>query len=214
MDTILVTGFEPFGGDARNPSQEIAHALHRHRIRRAEIVGATLPCTFAGAARTLRQLLHQHRPSLVVGLGLAATRVELTPERVAINVDDARIPDNAGRQPLGTSIVKTGPVAYWSTLPIHAIVRDLSAAKIPASVSQTAGTFVCNHAFYLLMHELRRSRSVRGGFIHLPWPADWQPRHLTGATLTFEQLLNGVCLAIETSLKVRRDARTRGGSIS
>ena len=171
--TILITGFEPFGGDRRNPSAEIAQALAGTQIGGCTIVGAVLPCVFGKSWRVLRGLVRKHRPELVICLGLAATRTEITPERVAINVDDARIPDNAGRQPVDRPIVRGGPTAYWSTLPIKAIVVAVQRRGIAASVSSSAGTFVCNHVFYGLLHDLRRSRSVRGGFIHVPWPMDW-----------------------------------------
>lgn len=204
MKTILVTGFEPFGGDARNPSAEIAQALDGETIAGSNVIGATLPCTFAGAGKKLLALRAKHHPHLIVGLGLAANRREITPERVALNLVDARIPDNAGRQPVERPVVATGPVAYWSSLPNRAIVRALAAERLPASISQTAGAFVCNHAFYLFMHALRHSRNIRAGFIHLPWPSDWPPQHLREATLTYAQLAEGVRIAVETTLRVRR----------
>src|SRR5688572_13370135 len=169
MKTVLLTGFEPFGGDALNPSGEIARRLDGAVIAGHHVQGAILPCVFGKSATALKGLMRRHRPSMVICLGLANGRSEITPERVAINVDDARIPDNAGRQPVDRAVVKGGPTAYWSTLPIKAIVAALRRNRIPASVSQTAGTFVCNHVFYALMHELARKRgAIRGGFIHIP----------------------------------------------
>jgi pyroglutamyl-peptidase len=220
MKTILITGFEPFGGDVRNPSAEIATALDGVVFGGWTVVGEVLPCTFGGAARALRRLLRQHRPDAVIGLGLAANRGEVTPERVAINIDDARISDNAGQQPVDRPVIRGAPTAYWSTLPIKAIVRDLRSAKIAASVSQAAGTFVCNHAFFVLMHELHRARrqqgkpTIRAGFIHIPWPADWRPRHEANGRLRFAQLQRAVRLAIVTTVSRRSDARGRCGAIS
>ncbi len=209
MKTVLVTGFEPFGADARNPSEEIARALDGRTLSGRRLVGAVLPCVFRSSIRELRRLVRKHEPELVVALGLAGNRTEITPERVAINVDDARIPDNARRRPVDQPIVRTGPVAYWSTLPVKAIVTALRKRGIQASVSQTAGTFVCNHAFYGLMHELRMRRGARGGFIHVPWPSDWE----AGATsaVPFAQMIAAIEVAIAVSLRRTTDLRKQGG---
>lgn len=212
MRIVLVTGFEPFGGDARNPSQEIARALHGREIAGRRVVGAVLPCVFGRSIASVRQLLRVHRPELVVCFGLAGGRGEITPERVAINVDDARIPDNAGAQPIDARIVRGGPAAFWSTLPIKAIVAALREQGIPAAVSQTAGTFVCNHVFYGLMHALRWQRTVRGGFIHVPAAAEHARPREPG--LALERILRGAELAVETAIVVRRDARHPGGATS
>lgn len=139
---VLVTGFEPFGGDAVNPSAEIARALDGRVIAGRTVVGAVLPCVFRTSTRELARLLRRHRPAVVIATGLAGGRAEVTPERVAINVDDARIADNAGAQPIDVPVVRGGPAAYWSRLPIKAIVSALQQRGIPAAVSQTAGTFV------------------------------------------------------------------------
>ncbi|PTX94517.1 pyroglutamyl-peptidase I [Opitutus sp. ER46] len=194
MQTVLVTGFESFGGDARNPSAELAQALAGRVIGGGRVVTAVLPCVFGASSRELLALVRRHRPAVVLCLGLAVNRTEITPERVAINIDDARIPDNAGAQPVDRPIVRGGPTAYWSTLPVKPIVTALRRRRLPASVSQTAGTFVCNHVFYALMHALRRQRAVRAGFMHLPWPADW-PGH-AGAKVTFAELGRAVEAAI------------------
>ena len=155
MKTVLLTGFEPFGGDSLNPSEEILRQLHGTTITRHQVVGGLLPCVFGAAIKELKHLIKLHEPVLVVAIGQAGGRAEITPERVAINIDDARIADNAGQQPVDRPIAKDGPAAYWSTLPIKAIVHALQKCHIPAAVSQTAGTFVCNHVFYGLMHALK-----------------------------------------------------------
>jgi pyroglutamyl-peptidase len=195
---VLITGFEPFGGEARNPSQEIARALDGRVIAGRRIVGAVLPCVFGVSLRSLRMLVRQHNPSVVVCLGLANTRSEITPERVAINLDDARIRDNAGWQPVDRRVVRNGPAAYWSTLPVTPIVAALRKRGLPARPSETAGTFVCNHVFYGLMRQLHRKRTVRGGFIHVPWPQGWAP---TASVITFEQMVAAIGLAIEVSFR-------------
>lgn len=208
---VLLTGFEPFGGDDFNPSEDIARRLNGRRLRGRPVVGATLPCVFGQANEVLRELIERHDPELIVCLGLAAGREAITPERVAINVDDARIADNAGQQPVDEAIEADGPAAYWSTLPIKAIVADLITARVPAAVSQTAGTFVCNHVFYGLMHLLQEPphQQRRGGFIHVPAAA----RNGRGWRAP-ARLAEAVAQAIETSLRVRRDRREPGGSIA
>jgi pyroglutamyl-peptidase len=168
MKTVLLTGFEPFGGDSANPSAEIVLALHGQVIGGHRVVGAVLPVVFGRSLEEMKRLLRVHRPRLVIGLGMAAGRAAVMPERVAINIDDARIADNAGGQPVDRPVVRGGPAAYWSTLPIKRIVAALTRRGIPAAVSQTAGTFVCNHVFYGLMHALARKPGVRAGFVHVP----------------------------------------------
>jgi pyroglutamyl-peptidase len=208
---VLVTGFEPFGGDSINPSAEIARQLHGTMIAGHAVVGALLPCVFGAALAELRRQLARVRPGLVLCLGQAGGRAEITPERVAINVDDARIPDNAGRQPVDRPVVRGGPAAYWSTLPIKAIVAELRTREIPAAVSQTAGTYLCNHVFYGLQHALRRRPGVRGGFIHVPWLPEQAPRDqpaLPQAVMT-----EAIVVAIRTALRVKRDRRLAGGRL-
>ena len=211
MKTVLLTGFEPFAGDRLNPSQEVARALDGRVIAGREIVGATLPCVFGAARYELARLVRTQHPSVVICLGLAGGRAEITPERVAINVDDARIPDNAGGQPVDLPVIRGGPAAYWSRLPVKAIVAALRERKIPAAVSQTAGTFVCNHVFYALLHLLRWQRGIRGGFIHLPFlPEQARPG---GPSLPLATMIDGIACAIEVTVKVRRDLRTTGGAV-
>jgi pyroglutamyl-peptidase len=212
MRNILLTGFEPFDGQAINPSEEIAREINDAKIARHRIVGALLPCVFGSAIKELKHQLKLHDPDIVICLGQAGGRAEITPERVAINIDDARIPDNAGQQPVDKPIVKDGPAAYFSTLPIKAIVQELRKHDIPASVSQTAGTFVCNHVFYGLMHELSTHREgVRGGFIHVPFVPE---QTSDKPSLPFEKMTEAVRLAIAASVDYRRDIKSAGGQVS
>ena len=217
MKTVLLTGFEPFGGETINPSGEIARLLHGSVIAGHRVEGALLPCVFGAAIRELQKRIRTVRPALVICTGQAGGRADITPERVAINVDDARIADNAGRQPVDRAIAKRGPAAYWSTLPIKAIVVALNARGIPASVSQTAGTFVCNHVFYGLMHELRGQKIIRGGFIHVPLlpeqalRPDSAPAGSGPPSLPLATMVSAVAVAIETAVRVRRDVKAAGG---
>ena len=169
--TVLITGFDPFGGHAVNPALLVATALHRRQVARCRIVGAELPTVFATALSQLDRLLARHRPVLVICLGLAAGRASLQLERVAVNRDEAGGPDNSGAQPTGQAVIAGAPCAYLSTLPLEAMQRAMTAAGVPTDTSQSAGSFVCNHVFFGLMHRLAtvpELASARGGFIHLP----------------------------------------------
>ena len=181
MLRILVTGFEPFGGQSLNPSWEVARALNGLALEGAQITSVQLPCVFAQALPILQQALAQHRPDIVLALGQAEGRCDFSVERVAINVMDARIADNAGAQPIDVPVVAGAPAAYFSTLPIKALVAGLRAGGFPASVSQTAGTFVCNQVFYALQHALA-GQGVHSGFVHLPLLPE-QAAHWKGPTL-------------------------------
>jgi pyroglutamyl-peptidase len=172
MKTLLLTGFEPFDGAAINPSWEVARALHGQRIAGAQVVAVQLPCVFATALAALQAALDTQQPSWVLALGLAGSRSALSVERVAVNLVDARIPDNAGAQPIDQPVLAGGPAAYFTGLPAKAIVARLQAAGFAAELSHSAGSFVCNQVFYGLMHALAArpgaADPVVGGFIHLP----------------------------------------------
>jgi len=212
--TVLLTGFEPFGGESTNPSWRVAQALHGEVIAGAQVVAVQLPCVFGESLSVLQEALAQHGPRLVLvlGLGQATGRCELTPERVAINVDDARIADNAGARPVDTAVVPGGPAAYFSTLPIKAMVAAMRAEGVPASVSQTAGTFVCNHVFYGLMHALQTRRGVRGGFMHVPLLPEQAARLPGQPSLELATQVAGVRVALSTALLRHDDLHATGGA--
>jgi pyroglutamyl-peptidase len=208
---LLVTGFEPFDGERINPSADVAQALAGRRVYSVPVVAAVLPCVFGRAIDVLRDVISAQRPQLVLALGQAGGREGFSIERVAINVDDARIADNAGACPIDTPVIGGAPAAYFSTLPIKAMVAALRRAGWPAAVSQSAGTFVCNHVFYGLMHTLRRRR-VRGGFMHLPLLPEQAARR-GGPSLPLEVQIAGVALALEVALTTRVDAAESGGAL-
>ena len=214
MRPLLVTGFEPFGGDAINPSGDVARTLHRRKIGGAPVIGLVLPCRFGASLDALRSAIATHRPQLVLALGLAAGRAELSLERVAINLDDARIADNASAQPVDTPVVPGAPAALFTTLPIKAMVAAMCDAGHPAGLSLSAGSFVCNHVFYGLLHALRRRRGVRGGIMHLPClPEPVSPGSDTPA-LPLHTMVDGVVVALETALATQTDLAQPGGSIA
>lgn len=210
--TLLLTGFAPFGGETLNPSWEAVRRLDGERLGDLTVVAAQLPTEFGAALRVLDELLERHRPTLVVAVGQAGGRAELSLERIAINVDDARIPDNAGRQPIDEPVVAGGPAAYFSTLPIKAMTRALRDAGIPATVSQTAGTFVCNHVFYGLLHRLQGT-GVRGGFIHIPYLPTQAAVQPGAPSMALETLIAGLRLALTCAATIQADLREGGGQL-
>jgi pyroglutamyl-peptidase len=206
---ILVTGFEPFGGERVNPSAEVARALHGRILDGVPVVGIELPCVFGTSIDVLRGALRAHRPQLVLALGQAGGRGALSLERIAINIDDARIPDNAGAQPIDQPVVPRAASARFATLPIKAMAAALRAAGHPAEVSNSAGTFVCNHVFYGLQHALKGTRGVRSGFMHLPWlPQQGDP------SLPLAAMIDGVALALRTALSTRIDLTESAGALN
>ena len=210
---VLLTGFEPFGGESVNPSWEIARALDGWRCEGHVVRSVQLSCVFGQALRELDAALEQHAPALVMCLGQAGGRPEISIERVAINVDDARIPDNRGHQPVDDAVVAGGPAAYFSTLPIKALAHDLRAAGVAASVSNTAGTFVCNHVFYALMHRLATVPALaraRGGFVHVPYtPEQAAGREVPAMALATQ--VEGIREALRSALRTRDDLRETAG---
>jgi pyroglutamyl-peptidase len=210
--TVLVTGFDPFGGHIVNPSWMAVQALHGRQVGAHRIVGARLPTVFGESLATLRDLLFRHRPALVICTGQAGGRVALSLERIAINVNDARIADNAGEQPVDTPVIAGGPAAYFTNLPIKAMLATLLAEGINAEVSQSAGTFVCNHVFYGLMHELSTRaelRHARGGLVHVPWlPVQGQP------SMRLDEVVHGLKLAIQCALATVADIRKEAGALN
>ena len=209
--TVLVTGFDPFGGSTVNPSWDAIHALHGRTVAGRELVGGELPTVFGRSIERLAELMAQHQPELVVCTGQAGGRAAISLERVAINVNDARIPDNLGAKPIDVPIIPDGPAAYFTSLPIKAMLQALLDAGINAEVSQTAGTFVCNHVFYGLMHLLAQPQwqGTRGGLVHVPWlPQQGQP------SMRLDELVAGLELAIGVALGTHRDIRKEAGALN
>lgn len=165
--TLLLTGFEPFGGDTLNSSWELVRRLHGERIAGLRVQAVQLPCVFARSGAALAEALRA-QPALVLAVGQAASRGVLSFERVAVNWIDARIADNAGAQPVDEPVRAGAPPAWFSTLPIKAMAAAAQAAGVPAEISFSAGSFVCNQLFFELQQQLRRRRSVRSGFLHVP----------------------------------------------
>jgi pyroglutamyl-peptidase len=221
LPSVLLTGFDPFGdvgpaGLTLNPSWMAVKALQGKRIAGHRLIAAQLPTVFGASALELMRLLKLHKPALVICVGQAGGRSAISLERVAINVNDARIPDNTGAQPIDTPVAPDGPAAYFSTLPIKAMLQALQTAGVASEVSQTAGTFVCNHVFYALMHALTTQRGfkrTRGGFIHVPYV----PEQVAGQgvpSMPLEEIVNGLRLAVAAALAISHDITKGAGAVS
>lgn len=171
MHTILLTGFEPFGGSATNSSWEAVKLVGADWRGESRLLTACLPVEFGLAAQTLNALIDESRPDLVIATGVAAGRTVVTPERIAINLAHATIPDNAGSEPKDEHLIPTGPDAYFTGLPVRSMVDRMLEASVPAEVSLSAGTYVCNDTMYRMMHHLAGSHVI-AGFIHVPDAAE------------------------------------------
>ncbi len=210
----LVTGFEPFGGDRVNPALEALRLLPA-RLGALDIATLALPTAFGGSLAALEDAVATTRPDIVLGLGLAGGRAALSLERVAINIDDARIPDNSGVQPIDRPVVPGGPAAYFATLPIKAAVAALRGAGLPAIVSNSAGTFVCNHLFYGLLHlGATRRPGFRGGFLHLPYLPAQAASHADAPSMALADIVRGVAIVLEIAAARRDDIEAAEGAMS
>ncbi len=207
---VLLTGFDAFGGQSLNPSWLAVQALNRRRVLGHTVVAAQLPTVFEASLRELDAQLRLHQPALVICVGQAGGRKVLSLERVAINVNDAPLADNAGAQPVDTPVVHGAPAAYFPSLPIKAMLAALHQAGVGAEVSQTAGTFVCNHVFYGLMRALAtdpRLRHTRGGFMHVPWlPEQGTPN------MALAEIVRGLRQAVRSALLAQEDAALGAGT--
>ena len=211
MTTVLLTGFEPFEGESINPSLEAVKTLDGVAVEDYRIIAKPLPTVFGESLSKLHTYIEEISPSIVICVGQAGGREGLTVERVAINVDDARIPDNIGQQPIDRPIIENGPAAYFSTLPIKAAVENLRQAGIPSSVSQTAGTFVCNHVFYGLMNMINNC-SIKGGFVHIPYLPEQAVNHPGKASMSLDLIVQGLLSVVKTTILVEEDILVSGGA--
>jgi pyroglutamyl-peptidase len=195
----LVTGFDPFGGETLNPSLEAIRRLPK-AIGALQVATQRLPAEFEASLPMLYAAIAREQPDIVLCLGEAGSRTELSPERVAINVQDARIRDNAGQQPVDVPVVAGGPAAYFTTLPIKAATRAMREAGVPVAVSNTAGTFVCNHVFYGLMHyAATQAARFRGGFMHVPYLPAQAAHHAKAPSMAVEVIVRGVEIMLQVA---------------
>ena len=210
---ILVTGFDPFGGEKVNPALEAVKSLPSE-IHGAEIHWVEIPTVFYKAAEVLETAIVRFQPDAVLCIGQAGGRASLTPERVAINQDDARIPDNQGNQPIDTPIRLDGQAAYFSTLPIKAMVQAIKEEGLPATVSNTAGTFVCNHLMYQALYLAdKKFPHMRAGFMHIPYMTEQVINKPNTASMNLTDIVRGIEAAIGAIVDYKdKDIKLVGGT--
>lgn len=194
--TLLLGGFEPFHGERRNPSLEVIRALDDERIAGLRVSALELPVVYGAAARRIGDAIARTRPAAVLGLGQAGGRPVITLERIAINLLDGPGRDNAGRRAIDKPVVEGAPDAYFARLPLRDILRALERRRIPATLSLSAGAFICNAVMYAALHELRRRPAIPCGFIHLPYDTQQGVRHLKEPTMSLDLMVDAVRIAI------------------
>ena len=203
---ILVTGFDPFGGDKINPAIEAVKRLP-DEINGAEIIKLEIPTVFNKSAEVVRKAIEKENPDYVLNVGQAGGRSGLTPERVAININDGRIPDNEGYQPLGVPIHEDGETAYFTQLPIKAEAKAIRDAGLPASVSNTAGTYVCNHIMYQVQYMRDKEfPNIKAGFIHIPFLPEQVVNRPNTPSMALDDIVKGLTAAL--SAIVDRDGKS------
>ena len=209
---VLITGFDPFGGEKINPAWEAVRALPDN-IDGIEVVKLQIPTVFKKSAKKLFENIDSVKPDVVICVGQAGGRYEFSVERVAINVDDGRIPDNDGYQPVDSPVFEDGENAYFSTLPIKAIVEEVKKAGIPAAVSNTAGTFVCNHVTYGVRHLIEtKYQGKRSGFIHIPFLPQQVVDKKNMPSMSLDTIVQALVLAIEAIVEIKEDIKVTGGA--
>lgn len=211
---ILVTGFDPFGGESMNPAIEAVKGLS-DEISGAEIIKLEIPTVFHKSAAVLEEAMLAHQPDVVLCVGQAGGRTGITPERVAINQDDARIEDNEGNQPVDIVIREEGAPAYFATLPIKAMVEAIKEAGLPSSVSNSAGTFVCNHIMYQALYLAEQHLpAARAGFVHIPFMSEQVVDKPGKASMSLADITRGLEASIEAivNFKDKDDLQVTGGA--
>ena len=214
---ILVTGFDPFGGEKINPALETIKRLP-DTIFSAQIIKLEIPTVVGKSLAKITEAVEKENPDVVLSIGQAGGRSEITVERIGINIDDCRIPDNEGNQPIDEPVVKGGPAAYFVTVPIKAIVENIKAHKIPASISNTAGTFICNHVCYGVAHlaaqRTTTGKPMKNGFIHIPFlPEQVIGKPALTPSMSLETIVSGITHALEAIVKHGSDIKVSGGKI-
>ncbi|MEG2353640.1 MAG: pyroglutamyl-peptidase I [Clostridium sp.] len=210
---VLITGFDPFGGEKINPALEAVKAM-QNTILGSEVIKLQIPTVFGKAVVKIEEAIQLHSPDIVISIGQAGGRFDINPERVAINIDDARIADNDGQQPIDEVIQADGATAYLSNLPIKAMVKHISCNGIPASVSNSAGTFVCNNVMYGILYMIdKKYPNIKGGFIHVPFIPSQVLNKKNTPSMSLADITKALELAVEAAVLNSTDIKEVGGAI-
>ena len=210
---VLITGFDAFGGEPVNPAEEAVKKVS-DRIQGAEIIKVIIPTVQTKSVQAIERAIKEHRPDMVISIGQAGGRFDITPERVAINIDDYRIKDNEGNQPIDAVIEEDGQAAYFSNLPVKAMVKHMNDNGVPATLSNTAGTFVCNHVMYGILYMIdKKYPNMKGGFIHIPYMTSQVMDKKNMPFMSLEEIVRGLELAIEAAILNDKDIKAIGGEI-
>ena len=210
---ILLTGFDPFGGEPVNPAEE-AVKMVSDNINGAEVIKITIPTVKTKSVKAIEEAIEAHNPDIVISVGQAGGRFDITPERVAINIDDFRIKDNEGNQPTDEIIQEDGQAAYFSNLPVKAMVKHMNDNNIPATLSNTAGTFVCNHVMYGIMYMIdKKYPNIKGGFIHVPYIPSQVVTKPNMPSMSASDITKGLELSIKAAVENKEDVKAVGGEI-
>ena len=208
---LLLTAFSPFGGEKINPSLE-AVKLVKDKILETDIIKLEVPTVFGKSIKIVADTIEKEKPDYVLCIGQAGGRYGITPERVAINIDDARIPDNEGNQPIDIPIFADGEPAYFSNLPVKSIVEEIRKEGLPASLSNSAGTYVCNHLMYGVLYTLsKKFKGVKGGFIHVPFVPEQTVDKPDKPSMSLTDIVRGLEAAIKAAVENQTDINVTGG---
>ena len=210
---VLLTGFDPFGGEPINPAEEAVKKVSS-TIAGAEVIKLTIPTVRTKSLEAIEASIQEHQPDIVISVGQAGGRFDITPERVAINIDDFRITDNEGNQPTDEPVFADGEAAYFTSLPVKAMVDHMQKNGIPASLSNTAGTFVCNHVMYGVLYMIdKKYPNIKGGFVHIPYMTSQILDKRNMPSMSLEEIIKGLELLIEAAILNETDIKTVGGEI-
>ena len=210
---LLLTAFSPFGGEKINPSLE-AVKLVKDKILETDIIKLEVPTVFGKSIKIVADAIEKEKPDYVLCIGQAGGRYGITPERVAINIDDARIPDNEGNQPIDRPIFADGEPAYFSNLPVKAMVEEIRKEGLPAGISNSAGTYVCNHLMYGVLYTLsKKYKGVKGGFIHVPFIPEQTVDKPDKPSMSLPDIVRGLEAAIRAVSRNKEDVKSAEGSV-
>ena len=208
---VLITGFDPFGGEPINPAWEAVKAM-KDEIAGATITKLQIPTVVNKSIAKVHEKMLELRPDIVISIGQAGGRFGVTPERVAINVTDARIPDNEGNQPIDEPIFADGDAAYFSNLPVKAMVQEIRNAGYPSTLSNTAGTYICNHVMYGILYYIQKEfPNVRGGFIHVPYTVSQVVNKPATPSMAIADITAALEAAVKAAVEYEQDIKVIGG---